>query len=68
MKVLDCCKQWWFFKKILGGGTKGLNLPSILEEALVLDKYLGIFVNYTCFSWEKVYKKIEAQAKKWFSN
>ena len=37
--------------------TKGLNLPSILEETCVLNKYLRLFVNYTNFSWEKVYKR-----------
>ena len=31
-------------------GGKGLHLPSILEETRVLEKYLGIFVDYTCFS------------------
>ena len=30
--------------------AKGLNLPSILEETRLLDKYLEIFVDYTCFS------------------
>ena len=30
-------------------GANGLDLPSILEKTLVLDKYLGIFVNYTYF-------------------
>ena len=32
------------------GGAEGLNLPNILEETRVLDKYLGIFVDYKCFS------------------
>ena len=38
------------FHEISGGGrAKWLNLRSILEEARVLDKYLGMFVDYTCF-------------------
>ena len=28
---------------------RGLKLSSILEETGVLEKYLGIFVDYTCF-------------------
>ena len=36
---------------------------SILEETHVLDKYLGIFFDCTCFTLEKMCKKIEAQAK-----
>ena len=30
----------------------------------MLNRYLRIFINYMCFSSEKVYKKIEATAKK----
>ena len=46
-----------------GGGAKRLKLPSILEEKRVLDKYMGIFVAGTCFSWDRVKKRNEAQAK-----
>jgi len=45
------------FQDITGGGANGLNLPIFLEETRVLDKYLGIFVDYTYVSCEKVYKK-----------
>ena len=55
---------------IVGGGLleeglnrRGINGVFTVEETRVVNKYLGIFVDYMCFSWEKVYKKIEAQAK-----
>ena len=48
----------------VGRGVKGLNLLSILEEACVFDKYLGIFVNNMDFSLEKMHKKFESQANK----
>ena len=38
------------FQKISGGGAKALNMPSILEETRVYDYYLGMFVDYMCFS------------------
>ena len=38
------------FSKSVQKGVKELNFPSILEEAPVFDIYLGIFVDYTCFS------------------
>ena len=47
--------QWWLSKKIQGANS--LKLPNILEETLALDKYMGIYVDYTC------YKKVETQAK-----
>ena len=40
------------FQEKLGRGSKGLHLPCILE-ARVFEKYLGIFVDYTCFFYEK---------------
>jgi len=36
-----------FSRKIRG--ANGLNLPNILDEAPVLNEYLGIFADYTCF-------------------
>jgi len=38
------------FSRQIRGEAKELNFPSILEEPHVLEKYLGIFVDYTCFS------------------
>jgi len=38
-----------FSRKIWGEG-EGDELPSILEETRVLNKFLGIFVDDTCFS------------------
>jgi len=38
------------FQEKSGGKAKGMNLPSILEETRVLNKFLGIFVDDTCFS------------------
>ena len=32
------------------GVAKGLSLPSDLDKGRVIDKYLAIFVDYTCFS------------------
>ena len=46
------------------GRPEGLNLQSVLKETRVLDRYLGILVDYTCSIYEKVPKKNEAQAKK----
>ena len=42
---------------------KGPNLPSILEETCVFEKYLGILHE---FLQEKVHSKIEAQVKSQF--
>ena len=51
------------FQEKSGERAKGIDLSSILEETRVLDKYLGTFVDYTCF-----HEKIEAQAEIRFSN
>ena len=32
------------------GGARGLNLPSIFEETRVLEKKMGLFIDYKCFS------------------
>ena len=52
-----------FSRKIRVGGAKGLRLPSILEETCVLDKYLGIFVDYTFFM-RKVVQETLGSSKK----
>ena len=31
-------------------GAKGLNLQGILEGTHIVEKYLGIFIDHTCFS------------------
>ena len=40
-----------------------MKLTSTSEETRVRDQYLRIFADYTCFSGEKVDKKIAAQVK-----
>ena len=50
------------FSEKIRGGAKGLNLPSILDEALVFGKY--VFGNVCRFD---VCKKIGAQEKTGFS-
>ena len=43
-------------------GVEGPNLPEYLKETRAFD--LGILVNYSCFSREKMHKTIEVKAKK----
>ena len=48
--------QWQLFRN--NQGAKGLDLPSILEEARVFGTYSGIFVDYTCFSESRCTRKL----------
>ena len=42
-------------------GGKGLIIQSISGETRALDKYFGIFIDYTSFSLGKLCKNTEAQ-------
>ena len=48
-----------FSKKSRGEGAEF----AVLEEIRVFEKCFGLFVDYTCFSEEKMLKTIEAQAE-----
>ena len=46
--------------------AKGQNLPSILEETRVLDKYLGIYVDYTYFHEKWCTRKSGLKQRRYF--
>ena len=46
-----------------GGRAKVLGLTSILKEICVHEKYLRVFIVYTCFSYEKGLHVIESHTK-----
>ena len=49
-------EYWLLFKK--NQGIKGVTLLSILKETLVLDEFLGIFVDYMYFQENRCTRKL----------
>ena len=54
------------FQEKLGEGAKGLNLPSILEETRLLDKYLGIFVDCIFFHKKRCTRELRLKQETTF--